>query len=307
MKPLTIVILTFNEEKNIKACLDSLANLDAPIFAVDSYSTDQTLSIYEEYNIPFVQHPFENYSAQRNWAQSNIPWPSEWVFHLDAGERLTPELVEWINQSFNPSAKVNGYMFSRRTMFMGKWIRYGAHYPNYHLRLYRKTKGKCEDKVYDQHFVVDGEKTVISSGIDIIDTVCDNLKDFMSSHLRWAVFEAVEVVYEAQSKGDVKPSILGNPIERKRWLKNNIFQKVPKFYRSIFYFFYRYFLRLGFLDGTAGFIFHFLQGLWFRMIVDSMVYEIEQELKNGHSLDSIVKNKYQFNIEVFMGKTVSTE
>ena len=140
MNNLTVIVLTYNEANNIEACLDSLQNLDAPIFVVDSYSTDRTLEILKQRNIPYVQHPFENYSKQRNWSQEHIPQDSDWVLHLDAGERCTPEMIEWINKEFDPKASVDGYMFSRRTMFFGQWIRRGGHYPNFHLRLYRRDK-----------------------------------------------------------------------------------------------------------------------------------------------------------------------
>ena len=120
----TIIILTYNEESNLPSCLESLKGVDAFLFAVDSFSQDKTLNILQEHNISFKQHAFENYSLQRNWAQANNPFKTEWVFHLDAGERLTPELVQWLNTYFSvKNNDVDGFMFSRRTIFFGKWIR----------------------------------------------------------------------------------------------------------------------------------------------------------------------------------------
>ncbi|MCB0640640.1 MAG: glycosyltransferase family 2 protein, partial [Phaeodactylibacter sp.] len=163
MTDLTVILLTYNEAGNIEACLDSLQGLTAPLFVVDSYSTDTTLDILDSRGIPYVQHPFENYSRQRNWAQDNLPEATEWVLHLDAGERCTPELIHWLNTQFDPEAAVDGYMFSRRTIFFDHWIKRGGHYPNFHLRLYRRSKGHCEHKVYDQHFVVDGKKEAVKA------------------------------------------------------------------------------------------------------------------------------------------------
>lgn len=287
---LTVIILTFNEEKNISGCLDSLKDLDVNIFVVDSFSTDNTLNILKDRNIKYVQHPFEHYSAQRNWAQKNNPFSTEWILNLDAGERLTTEMANWLRESFTPNEEIDGYMFSRRTEFMGKWIKYGGHYPNYHLRLFRVSKGRCEDKVYDQHFVVDGKTETLPAGIDIIDTVMDNLKDFSISHAKWAVFEAIEVIKAEMQTGEVDAKLTGNPIERRRWFKNNIFQKTPLFVRSLLYFLYRYFLKLGFLDGKKGLIFHFLQGFWFRFLVDSNIVFIQDQLKRNHTLQEIAKN-----------------
>jgi glycosyltransferase involved in cell wall biosynthesis len=275
----TIIILTYNEETNLPECLQSLSKIKAPIFIVDSFSTDKTMEIASNHNISWLQHPFENYSKQRNWAQANNPFKTEWVFHLDAGERLTPELVHWLINQFKPSTNIDGYLFSRRTIFFGKWIRYGGHYPNYHLRLYRSNKGKCEDKVYDQHFILNGRTEVIKKGIDIIDTVTESLHQFTVGHARWARFEANEIVASTIDKGDVKAKILGTPIEQKRWLKKNIFQKTPLVLRSFLYFFYRYFIRLGFLDGKRGLVFHLLQGFWFRFLIDAMVLELNIKKK----------------------------
>lgn len=273
MQELTVIILTFNEEANIGDCLDSVQGIQANIFVVDSYSTDKTLEILEARQIPYVQHPFENYSKQRNWAQANTPFDTEWVLHLDAGERCTPELVEWINTKFDSNRAVDGYMFSRRTFFMNRWIKYGGHYPNFHLRLYRKAKGRCEDKAYDQHFVVEGEKQKLPKGVDMIDVVTDTLHNFTLSHARWAIKEAEEVVSQEKQVGDVEAKVSGNPIERQRWLKSNLFERLPLFWRGFFYFIYRYFIRLGFLDGKEGLIFHFLQGFWFRFLIDATIVE----------------------------------
>lgn len=279
MKKFSVILLTYNEEQNLPDCLRSMDQLNAPVFAVDSFSGDRTLEILEAHHIPYQQHSFENYACQRNWAQTHIPWSVEWVFHLDAGERMTPELVKWLNTCFDPHAAVDGYMFSRRTLFFGKWIRHGGHYPNYHLRLYRTSKGHCEHKVYDQHFVVEGNRQVVAAGIDIIDTVTDTLQNFTVSHARWAQLEAAEILSHEQETGEVQARFFGSPIERRRWLKNKLFQKTPLFLRSFLYFFYRYFLRLGFLDGKVGLVFHLLQGFWFRFLVDSVVLELSIEKK----------------------------
>jgi hypothetical protein len=231
-----------------------------------------------------VQHAFENYAKQRNWAQANLPLETEWALHLDAGERCTPELAAWLTTNFDPAAPYDGYMFSRRTIFFGQWIRRGGHYPNYHLRLFRRHKGRCEAKAYDQHFVCEGPVKQLPHGIDIIDTVCDNLLDFTLSHARWARLEAMEAVSQTPEQGEVKARFFGTPIERRRWLKTRLFQRAPLFLRAFGYFFYRYILRGGFRDGTMGLVFHFLQGLWFRFLVDANIAELRWRRKRGDEL-----------------------
>ena len=137
MNKLTIVILTKNEEANISILLDSLRGVNHPIFVVDSGSTDRTLDILNNRNIRWVHHEWTNYSGQRNWAQANLPEDSEWVLHLDAGERLTEGMRQWlINKNFADDVEnVDGYMFARRAIFMGKWMKHGGYHPNYNLRL----------------------------------------------------------------------------------------------------------------------------------------------------------------------------
>lgn len=291
---LTVIILTYNEEQNIKLCLDSLRQLNAHIFVVDSYSTDQTLSILQDWQISYVQHPFDNYAQQRNWAQANCPFNTEWVLHLDAGERATPELIFWLQSKFDPDENLDGYMFSRRTYFLGQWIRWGGHYPNYHLRLYRKSKGHCEAKAYDQHFVVDGQTKKLPAGIDMIDEVTDSIHNFTLTHNKWALFEALESVATVMEKGEVTPKLLGTPIQRRRWLKSNVFQKTPLFVRSMAYFLYRYFIRLGFLDGTKGLVFHFLQGFWFRFLIDANIFEVQNRIakEKNKPLEELIKQYY---------------
>jgi len=277
MAKLSIILLTFNEEQNIGACLDSLLDVDAPVFVVDSFSSDRTLEILAARQVKYRQHVFENYAQQRNWAQHNTPFDTEWVLHLDAGERLTPEFANWLKNDFDPDTPENGFLFSRRTYFMNRWIRYGGHYPNFHLRLFRRAKGWCEAKAYDQHFVCEGAVHQIPAGIDFIDHVAHSLSEFTASHNGWALAEAQERAAAFGITGEVRARFMGTAIERRRWMKTRLFDRSPLFLRAFLYFFYRYIIRLGFLDGVPGLVFHFLQACWFRFLVDAMLYEIRMQ------------------------------
>jgi glycosyltransferase involved in cell wall biosynthesis len=279
IRPLTVIILTHNEERNLPDCLKSLASLDCDIYVVDSGSTDRTRSIAIAAGAHVIEHPFENYAAQRNWAQQNLPVKSDWILHLDADERLTAELCDEIAALFAPEnshllAEIDGFMLCKRTIFMGRWIKHGAHYPSYHLRLFRQRAGACEERLYDQHFVVDGRVETLHH--DYLDVLCTDLASWHARHLRWADLEARQLAQRETTGRQVKASPFGNPIERKRWLRNGVYNRAPLFLRALLYWFYRYILRLGFLDGKAGFVFHFLQGLWFRMLVDVRLYQIQK-------------------------------
>jgi glycosyltransferase involved in cell wall biosynthesis len=280
--PVSVVILTLNEEANIEDCLQSVCEWAGEIFVVDSGSHDRTVEIARRFTERVVLHPFENYSSQRNWAQQNLPLTNEWIFHIDADERVTPELAESFQKLFTSGSPgdADGFLISRRTIFMGRAIMHGGHYPAYHLRLFRRHKGRCEDRLYDQHFILDGPVRTIPG--DLIDVITSDLTVWLIRHARWGAAEAHEMSVSADS-GDNRligrPS--GTPIERRRWLRSSIYGKAPLFLRAFAYFFYRYFLRLGFLDGREGLIFHFLQGCFFRFYVDAKIYEMRKGMNRS--------------------------
>jgi glycosyltransferase involved in cell wall biosynthesis len=264
---LSVIILTYNERANLPACLESLKGLDGDVFVVDSGSTDGTVEIATAAGAKVVVHPFENYAAQRNWAQQTLPIRSEWLLHLDADERLTPELVTEINQMLHePPQEIDGFLLRKRTYFMGRWIRHGGHYPSYHLRLFRKGQGLCEDRLYDQHFLVNGRLGRLKH--DYLDVVTSDLSTWVLRHTRWAELEAREMMANPNGGNRIQPVLFGTPIERRRWLREGLYAHSPLFARAFLYWIYRYFVRLGFLDGKEGLIFHFLQGCWYRFLID---------------------------------------
>ncbi|WP_232456872.1 glycosyltransferase family 2 protein [Pedobacter psychrophilus] len=269
--------MTFNEERNITSCLESLSNHFDEIFLVDSGSTDKTIEIANNYSVNIIEHPFENYSTQRNWAFENLPLRNQWILNMDADHRLTREIVIELQQKFQQDIppSINGMLSSRKTLFMGKWIKYGGHYPTYHAVIFRKGKGSCEDKLYDQHFKVEGE--VIKLKGDIIDLITESLSTFTLRHDKWSTLEALQQFNKIdKTQGTINGSLIdGNPIAKRRYYKN-IYERFPLFVRPAVYFFIRYFLRLGFLDGKRGLIFHFLQCFWFRFLIDAKIYELRK-------------------------------
>jgi glycosyltransferase involved in cell wall biosynthesis len=272
--PISVIVLTYNEERNIEECLRSIAGWAGEIFVVDSGSTDRTLEIAGRYTDKVIQHPFENYSRQRNWAQDTLPLAYEWVFHIDADERATPELVQSLRQFFEGGGhrEVDGLLISRRTIFLRRAILHGGHYPAYHLRLFRRERGRCEDRLYDQHFVVEGATRQIRG--DLIDVITSDLTVWTVRHARWGMLEAQEQLQQVDAgRRQVVARVAGTPIERRRWLRSSVYGRAPLFLRAFAYFCYRYFLRLGFLDGVEGLVFHFLQGFWYRFYVDAKIYE----------------------------------
>jgi glycosyltransferase involved in cell wall biosynthesis len=285
--PVSVIVLTYNEEHNLEDCLRSVAGWAGEIVVVDSGSTDATRAIARRYADRVVEHPFDDYSQQRNWAQDTLPLRHAWVLHLDADERVTRELAASIAAFFRSgeAERANGAMFSRRTVFMRRWIRHGGHYPVFHTRLFRKNRGRCEDRLYDQHFLV-AEPVVKLSG-DLIDILTSELDEWSRRHIRWAGAEAQEMSRPVEDRRDqVASSLSGGPIARRRWLRTGLFGRSPLFVRAFLYFAYRYIVRLGFLDGTEGLIYHFLHACWFRFYVDAKMWEASRRgaHQQSHSL-----------------------
>jgi glycosyltransferase involved in cell wall biosynthesis len=272
--PVSVIVLTYNEGRNIQDCLRSVVGWASEIIVVDSGSTDATRDLASRYTDHLIEHPFENYSRQRNWAQNNLPLQYEWVFHIDADERVSPELADSLLAFFRSGQadRVNGAMFSRRTVFMGRWIRHGGHYPVFHTRLYRRDQGRCEDRLYDQHFIVTPPVAKLTG--DLIDVLTSELDVWSARHIRWAAAEADEMQRAAEDRpGQIVPALTNGPVARRRWLRTRVFGRSPLFMRAFLYFFYRYVVRRGFLDGAEGLIFHFLHGCWYRFYIDAKIWE----------------------------------
>ncbi len=265
----SIVILTFNSESSIADTIRSVASLSDDIHIIDSFSTDRTLEIVRGFDVNVVQHPFENYGAQRNWAIDTLPVKYRWQLHLDSDERVSPELCQEI-ASLPEDPVFNGFFLPRVMTFLGRTIRHGGLCPTWHMRLFRSGAGRCEARHYDQHFYVTQGPTAQLKGI-MIDDLRMSLTEWTARHNRWSSAE-VEELSTSQSVGRVRGRLVGNPVERKRYLRG-LYNRTPLFVRPFALFFYRYFIRLGFLDGAEGFIFYVLQTFWFRFLVDAKSFE----------------------------------
>jgi len=265
------IILSYNSELTIARTIESVMPLSDDIHVVDSFSVDSTLDILRRYPINIVQHPFANYSAQRNWAIDNLPIRHPWELHLDADEQVSAELATELRtlDREHSTAGIDGYCIPRLVCFMGRPLRHGGMYPIWHLRLFRKRAGRCEEREYDQHFLIKGKTSRLRG--PIIDDIRMPLSEWIVRHNRWSDAEVRELLNRTHA-ASLKGRIRGNPIERKRRLRE-LYDSGPLFVRAGLLFFYRYFLRMGFLDGTPGLIFAVLQAFWFRFLVDAKLYE----------------------------------
>lgn len=268
MRPTTI-LLSFNSEDSVGATLRSAKLVSDEIFVVDSYSKDGTVELARSFGATVIQHPFEHYGAQRNWAIDNLPITRRWQLHLDADELMDEGLVQAI-LALPEEPDHSGYFLPRYLRFLGRTLRHGGMSPTWHLRLFRTGVGRCEDRKYDQHFILTSGTSGQLSGT-MIDDIRMSLSEWTARHNRWADGEVSELD-AGESKGRLQPDARGNPAQRKRYLRQK-YNQLPLFIRPFGLFIYRYFFRLGFLDGTEGLIFWVLQTFWFRFLVDAKIWE----------------------------------
>lgn len=301
MLDLTVIILTYNEEIHIRRCLENVCPIAKKVIVVDSPSTDRTVEICGEFdNVEVVVHKYPgNQAEQFNWAIDNVKIDTQWVLRLDADEYLLPELIEELKVKL-PSLPddVNGVIFNRRHIFMGKWMKRGI-YPVKLLRVFRYGKGRCEQRLMDEHIQLYEGRSVEFDN-DFCDHNLNDLSWFCHKHVNYATREAVDMLdiefdlTGAASTDDDKN--ISRQAQAKR-MKKHKYAKQPLFWRAFAYFCYRYFLKGACLDGKAGFIWTFLQGWWYRTLVDAKIFEVKKACGNDKdAIKKFIRDKWGLSI-----------
>ncbi|WP_455497012.1 glycosyltransferase family 2 protein [Coprobacter sp.] len=297
---ISVIILTYNEEIHIRRCLDKISPYVKDIFIVDSYSTDRTLEMANEYsNVTIMQNKWVNYATQFNWALDHSPINTEWVMRLDADEYLTKELIEELYAKFPfVDEHVNGIVLPLRRVFLGRVIRKGMNQVKL-LRIFRYGKARSEIRLMDEHIQL-LEGTCVEFKEEFADDNLNNLSWWTQKHVGYAIREAVDLL-------DIEFNLTGNNVDynnqisKQASLKRSLkyrYAKKPLFWRSFIYFCYRYFLKLGFMEGKEGFLWHFLQGWWYRTLVDAKVFEIKKECGEDRTkIKRHLRDNYGINIE----------
>ena len=301
MLDLSVIILTYNEELHIRRCLENVVPIAKDIFIIDSYSTDKTLEIAKQYpNVHILQNKWENnYAKQFNWGLEHANISTQWVLRLDADEYLLPELVAELQEKLPALPDdVIGIIFNRRHIFMDKWMRRGI-YPVKLLRVFRYGKGKCEQRLMDEHIQL-SEGRAVEFEHDFCDHNLNNLSWFCHKHVNYAIREAVDLLdieldltgaAETDSNKEISPQALAKRMKKHKYAKQ------PLFWRSFAYFCYRYFLKGACLDGKVGFIWTFLQGWWYRTLVDAKVFEIKMKCGNDREkIKTLLKRDYNITL-----------
>jgi glycosyltransferase involved in cell wall biosynthesis len=245
--------------------------IDAEVYIVDSGSTDGTVKIAKEHGCSVLHNTWVNYATQFNWGLKNARIKTPWTMRMDADETITPELAKEINERvFTAPPEITGFSLKRRVYFWGRWIRHGGYYPTWLTRIWRTGTAHCEPRWMDEHMVIE-PSNIQQLQHDIIDENHKGLSFWIDKHNGYADREVRDLIAidDGHSTADKLPDQAG----RKRWMKEHLYSNLPLFFRAWLYWFIRYFIQLGFLDGLPGMVFHFLQGFWYRFLVDAKLYE----------------------------------
>ncbi|HEY9700296.1 MAG TPA: glycosyltransferase family 2 protein [Trichocoleus sp.] len=266
----SIYILTYNEAIDIAACIES-AMLSDDVVVIDSCSTDRTVEIASRYPVRVVQHPFESHGRQRTWMLESVPSKHDWVYILEADERMTPELFQECLAAIQTDRFV-GYYVAERVMFMGRWIKHSTQYPRYQLRLLRQGKVWYGDYGHTEREVCDGETSFLKQTYPHY-TSSKGLSRWIEKHNRYSTDEAIETVRQLKAgQIDWQKLLFGaTEVERRRALKD-LSLRLPC--RPLIRFVYMYFVLGGCLDGRAGFAWCTLQAFYEYLIL-LKVWEIE--------------------------------
>lgn len=287
---LTVLVLTFNEELHLARCLQSILPLTNDIVVVDCFSQDRTIAIANQYGARVLERAWENnHSTQVNWALTQLPGDTEWVMRIDADEYLTPDLIAQIKEVLPTLASnVDGVTCIRKMVFQGKLIEYGGVGANRVMRLFRYGKGQSEARWMDEHIKINGKSVDLTGAL--IDDNLRSLSWWVEKHNNYSSREAVDLLnlkYKFSGTNSVASLKSSTSIGTKRWVKENIYAKLPGGLRAWAYYIWRYIFMFGFLDGAQGARFHFLQALWYRSLVDAKVAEVERYI-NNHKVDPTV-------------------
>ena len=301
MLDLTVIILTYNEEIHIRRCLENVCPIAKKVFIIDCYSTDRTIEIVNEFdNVTVLQHEWPNtkYAGQFNWGLQNAPIQTQWILRLDADEYLMPELVEELREKLPKIDKdVAAFSLSLARAFAGKILHHGIVNGIWITRLFRNGKARYEKRLMDEHLSVDGRIERMEH--QFVDDNRMTIGQFTIKHEGYASREAALLLDAEYHLTDTSALAQdhGKEVERKRAQKAK-YARMPLFWRAFGYFLYRYIIKLGFLDGKEGFMWDFLQGWWYRTLVDAKIFEVKRACGDDkEAIKRYIKEKWGIVID----------
>jgi glycosyltransferase involved in cell wall biosynthesis len=288
---IAVVILTYNEMLHLPRCLDHISSFAQEIFVIDSGSTDGTVELAQSRGAHVLHHPFQNYARQFQWALDNAPITSDWVMRLDADEVIEADLAQEITQKLPAlPPDVTGVELNRKTIFQGKFLRFGGRYPLILLRIWRRGAARIEDRWMDEHMYLTEGRTIAFRG-GFADHNLNDLTFFTEKHNGYSSREALDVLNQRMNLFGPPPALTGEETSRqakiKRFFKESIYNRLPFELSVTAYFLFRYIIQFGFLDGRAGLQYHVLQGFWYRFLVGAKLRELEKAAAEAQSPDQL--------------------
>lgn len=289
-----------NELIHIERSVKSALKLTPNIFVVDSYSTDGSIEIAEKLGAKVFQYEWtntSNFSKKINWALNNLPIHTTWAIRLDADEYFLDDAINNIPKVINEIPdNVNGCTLIRKVSFLGKWMKHSGEYPKTSLRIFRVGKVEMEDRWLDEHVDL-GDGKAIDLPYAIMDDNKQTLAQWIDKHnSNYSNKEVVELINDELNLFTRKVTHLDKNAQKKKKLKSK-YSHMPKYIRCFIFFFYRYIVKLGFLDGKEGFLWNFYQCLWYRVLVDTKIDELYKFC--GKDKDKIIKyieDNYKLNL-----------
>jgi glycosyltransferase involved in cell wall biosynthesis len=267
MSGVSVLILTLNEESNLAECIDSCAWSD-DIVVYDSMSEDRTVEIAREKGARVVERRFDNYAAQRNAALTTVEYKHPWVLMVDADERVPPDLAAEIRSTVAAAGEhVAMYRMRRKDHFLGKWLRRSSGYPSWFGRLVRLGRIRVEREV-NEEYIADGKVEHLESHLHHF-PFNRGIAYWVERHNRYSTMEAAAKLSMHGQRIVLRALFKGDPIDRRRTLKQLLYY-MP--FRPQIVFFYLYVVRLGILDGRAGFHFSRMRATY-EMLIDLKVVE----------------------------------
>ncbi len=257
--PVSVIVAARNEARNLPACLESLRQA-GEVFVIDSQSTDATPEIARSYGAKVVQFHYQGgWPKKRQWAMETLPLAYDWILLVDADEALTPELSGEIRHAIqNPNC--SGYYISLRMYFLGRLLRHGGA-GFWKLTLFRRGKGGFECRLKNQdssmadmevheHIVVDGATMRLKN--PLVHRNVESLSRYIQKHDEYSNWEALVLLQGGESNSELRPTLFRTQAQRRRWLKKKLYALPGS---PVLLFLYRYFLRLGFMDGVPGLVY----------------------------------------------------
>ena len=299
MLDLSVIILTYNEEIHIRRCLENVKQFASKVYVVDCFSIERTAQIAKELGAEVIEHEWPgNQAEQFNWALDNLPITTEWILRLDADEYLLPGLIEELLEKLPVIPEsVSALSLSLARAFCGKILHHGIVNNIRIIRIFRKGKARYEKRLMDEHLSVLSGETIDMKN-QFVDDNRMPIGLFIDKHNGYATREAA-LLLDAEyhlTNMDSLPQDYGREVEKKRTQKAR-YARMPLFWRAFGYFVYRYIIKLGFLDGKEGFLWDFLQGWWYRTLVDAKVYEIKKACGDDkEKMRHFLQDKYNITL-----------